>query len=202
MAKEKEVKRQAELAAAAEIGAWRHEPWRLEIVRAVLLGTHDPQSPLCQLRAQRHLLELIIRGWAWPEVLVNSARLWAPEVFLDALIGEMLETNPGVVTEAKLRQNLSLNPDGSIKSWDLGGCGLRALPELFGAVHTTGTLWLNYNRLSSLPDSFRLITVGRDLWLQYNQLQDQANPDHTGWGGITWGGYSLPECQWCGLQRR
>ena len=69
-------------------------PWRLEIVRAVLLGTHDAQSPLCQLQGQRSVLELIIRGWAWPEVLVNSARLWAPELFLDVLMAEMLEANP------------------------------------------------------------------------------------------------------------
>ena len=58
-------------------------PWRIEIVRVVLLGTHDAQSPLHQLQGQRSVLELIIRGWAWPEVLVNSARLWAPELFLD-----------------------------------------------------------------------------------------------------------------------
>ena len=123
-------------------------PWRLEIVRAVLLGTHDAQSPLCQLQGQESVLELIIRGWAWPEVLVNSARLWAPELFLDVLIAEMLEANQGV-TETKLRRGLYLNPDGSIKSWDLchGGCRLRALPELFGAVRTSAYLWLNFNQL-------------------------------------------------------
>ena len=138
-------------------------PWRLEIVRAVLLGTHDAQSPLCQLRSQHRLLELIIRRWAWPEVLVNSARLWAPELFLKSLIAEMLEVNPGV-TEAKLREGLGLNPDGSIHSWHLGGylsgCGLRALPELFGAVTATWYLRLDSNQLSSLPDSFGSITVG------------------------------------------
>ena len=37
-------------------------PWRNEIVRAVLLGTHDAQSPLCQLQGQRSVLELIIRS--------------------------------------------------------------------------------------------------------------------------------------------
>ena len=104
-------------------------PWRIEIVRVVLLGTHDAQSPLHQLQGQRSVLELIIRGWAWPEVLVNSARLWAPELFLDVLMAEMLAANPGV-TEAKLREGLGLNPDGSIHSWHLGGylsgCGLRA----------------------------------------------------------------------------
>ena len=89
-------------------------PWRIEIVRTVLRGTHDAQSPLHQLQGQRSVLELIIRGWAWPEVLVNSARLWAPELFLDVLIAELLEANPGV-TEAKLRKGLRLNPDGSIK---------------------------------------------------------------------------------------
>ena len=85
-------------------------PWRLEIVRAVLLGTHDAQSPLCQLQGQQSILELITRGWAWPEVLVNSARLWAPEPFLQVLIAEMVEANQGV-TEAELRQYqiLSLN---------------------------------------------------------------------------------------------
>ena len=66
-------------------------PWRLEIVRTVLLGTHDAQSPLFQLQGQQSVLELIIRGWAWPEVLLNSARLWAPKLFIDVLIAEMLD---------------------------------------------------------------------------------------------------------------
>ena len=61
-------------------------PWRIEIVRTVLLGTHDAQSPLCQLQGQQSVLELIIRGWAWPEVLVNSVKLWAPELFLAATV--------------------------------------------------------------------------------------------------------------------
>ena len=78
-------------------------PWRLDIARAVLRGTHDAQSPLHQLRSQHRLLELIIRGWAWPEVLVNSARLWEPML--------IAEINPGTATEAKLRDNLELNPD-------------------------------------------------------------------------------------------
>ena len=158
-------------------------PWRIEIVRAVLLGTHDAQSPLCQLQGQSSVLELIIRGWAWPEVLVNSARLWAPELFLDVLIAEMLEVNPGV-TEARLREGLVLNRDGSIKHWYLDRCELRALPELFGAVRTTGFLGLNNNRLTSLPDSFRSIYVGGHLWLHGNQLS--LLPDS--FGSITVGG--------------
>ena len=159
-------------------------PWRLEIVRAVLLGTHDPQSPLHQLRSEHRLLELIIRDWAWPEVLVNSARLWAPELFLDVLIAEMLEANPGAVTEAKLREKLKLNPDGSIKSWNLCNCGLRALPELFGAVTTTEFLYLHNNQLSSLSASFGSITVGGCLCLHHNQLS--LLPDS--FGSITVGG--------------
>ena len=158
-------------------------PWQLDIVRVVLRGTHDAQSPLCQLRGQQSVLELIFRGWAWSEMLVNSARLWAPELFLDVLIAEMLEANPGV-TEARLRnlgygeKRLELNPDGSIKSWILSRCGLRALPELFGAVTTTETLNLDSNKLSSLPASFGSITVGGDLWLGHNQLHDQDIPAH------------------------
>lgn len=159
-------------------------PWRLETVRAVLLGTHDAQSPLCQLQAQQSVLELIIRGWAWPDVLVNSARLWAKELFIDVVIAEMLEANPGAVTEAKLREGLELNPDGSIKCWNLRRCGLRALPELFGAVCTTGHLVLSDNQLSYLPDSFGSVTVGGDLYLSDNQLS--SLPDS--FGSITVGG--------------
>ena len=51
------------------------------------------------------------------------------------MIAEILEANPGV-TETDLREGLELNPDGSIKIWGLYRCGLRALPELFGAVCT------------------------------------------------------------------
>ena len=139
----------------------------------MLLGTHDAQSPLRQLRSQHRLLELIIRDW----VLVT------PEVlFLEVLIAEMLEVNPGV-TEARLRKGLELNPDGSIKGWDLNWCGLRALPELFGAVRTTEYLLLNFNELTSLPDSFGSITVGGDLRLYYNDLS--SLPDS--FGSITVG---------------
>ena len=46
-------------------------PWRFEIFRAVLRGTHDVQSPLCQLRAQHHILEQSIRCWAWSERVVT-----------------------------------------------------------------------------------------------------------------------------------
>ena len=85
---------------------------------------------------------------------------------------------------AELRKGLELNPDGSIESWDLAGCGLRALPELFGAVTTTGDLGLGYNQLSSLPASFGSITVGEDLYLSSNQLS--SLPDS--FGSITVGG--------------
>ena len=107
------------------------------------------------------------------DVLVNNARLWAPELFLKVLIEEMLEANPGV-TEATLRMGLRLNPDGSINTWILYNCNLRVLPELFGAVRTTDTLGLYGNQLSSLPESFGSITVGGNLYLYDNQLDDQT----------------------------
>ena len=95
-------------------------PWQLDIVRTVLLGISDEQSQLCQLQGKGDILENIIKNWAWPDVLVNSARLWETEKLLNVLIGEMLEVNPHrQVTEAKLRQKLQLNPDGSIKNWYL-----------------------------------------------------------------------------------
>ena len=150
-------------------------PWRLDIIRAVLLGIHDPQSPLCQLRSNVNLCELIIRGFVWSEMLVNWARDWQSEMFLEVLLAEMIAVNPGT-TEDQLRylpnQNLRLvlNPDGSIKSWNLNRCGLRVLPELFGAVCTTGYLWLDHNQLNSLPDSFGSIVVGDDLGLDNNHL--------------------------------
>ena len=56
--------------------------------------------------------------------------------------------------------------DGTLESWNLIGCNLTALPEEFGAVRTTGDLWLNNNQLTSLPESFGNITVGGDLHLK------------------------------------
>ena len=117
-------------------------------------------------------------------MLINSARLWEPILLVDVLIAELLKDNPGTATEAKLREELRLKPDGSIKSWNLRSCGLRALAELFGAVCTTGDLSLSSNQLSSLPDSFGSITVGGDLWLRNNQLS--SLPDS--FGSITVGG--------------
>lgn len=46
------------------------QSWRL---RAVLRGTHDPQSPLYQLKARSYLLEIIIRDSPWPEGVVQPA---------------------------------------------------------------------------------------------------------------------------------
>merc|ERR1711865_175501 len=57
--------------------AFKSAPWQLQIVRALLRGTHDGQSSLHQLRAQHRLLEEIIK----PLV---------PAVFRNALLAEML----------------------------------------------------------------------------------------------------------------
>lgn len=142
---------------------------KLPLVFFVMRGTHDPNSPLFLMAGKEELLHQILYIWAWPEVLVNSARLWKPQLLIETLIAEMLEANCGV-EEAKLRKGLVLKPDGTVVSWDLRDCRLRALPELFGALDTTGDLGLGDNQLSSLPDSFGSITVGGTLGLQYNQL--------------------------------
>ena len=76
--------------------------------------------------------------------------------------------SPGT-TEAKLREGLSFNGD-TLKRWDLRECNLTALPEEFGAVRTTGDLWLHNNKLTSLPESFGNLRVGGVLWLHDNQL--------------------------------
>ena len=142
------------------------------------MGTYDPQSKLFQLQGMRDtVLRLIIMYWAWPEMLVNSARLWEPSVLVDEIIAEMIKCNPGV-TEANLRVSLVWNDDGSIRDWDMAKFSIRSLPELFGAVRTTGDLRLDNNQLSSLPDSFGLIEVGGALWLYNNQLS--SLPDSFG----------------------
>lgn len=126
------------------------------MVRDLLRGTHDDQSPLHQLRAQHRLLEEIIK----PLV---------PELFLNALLAEMVKANPDT-TEERLRRGLILHRDGSIDAWSLGYRSLSVLPELFGGVRTTGNLWLNHNKLTSLHESFGSITVGGNLRLQENKL--------------------------------
>ena len=85
-------------------------PWQLDIVAALLMGSHDAQSPLSQLRAQGHLIELIVH-WTWPEVLANCARRWDAKLFMNMLVAAMLEMNPHT-TEAFLRQGLALRPVG------------------------------------------------------------------------------------------
>merc|ERR1711934_1235274 len=145
-----------------------HPLCQLSIDWMVLKGTYDPNSNLYQLKGVRDtVLRLIIVYWAWPEVMINSARLWKPCLFMKRLSAEMLAVNPHV-TEAELWEHLTLNPDESIDRWVLKK--LRALPELFGAVRATGDLILAYNQLSSLPDSFGSIEVGGKLLLQYNKL--------------------------------
>lgn len=148
----------------------QHSLRQLRIGWMVLMGTYDPQSKLFQLQGMRDtVLRLIIMYWAWPEMLVNSARLWEPSVLVDEIIAEMIKCNPGV-TEANLRVSLVWNDDGSIRDWDMAKFSIRSLPELFGAVRTTGDLRLDNNQLSSLPDSFGSIVVARNLYLNGNQL--------------------------------
>ena len=147
--------------------------WNLEIVRALLRGTHDDHSPLRYLRACSDITEII----------VSEA---VPEVFLITLLAEMLKFNPHT-TEAVLWQNLTINArdhDGTICEWDLRPCKLSVLPEMFGDVRTSGDLWLSQaqnsvtdylrrsaillghnNQLTSLPDSFGSIQVGGSLGL-------------------------------------
>ena len=57
--------------------------WQHATVRELLRGTHDSQSLFGYLRAQHHILEGIVR------------RL--PEVFLNALLDEMLKANPAAI---------------------------------------------------------------------------------------------------------
>jgi len=47
-------------------------PWRVNIIRAFLRGTHDPQSPLHHLRCKHGILESIVADWVWPELFVNA----------------------------------------------------------------------------------------------------------------------------------
>eukprot|EP00656_Telonema_subtile_P057074 TRINITY_DN9300_c2_g1_i1.p4 TRINITY_DN9300_c2_g1~~TRINITY_DN9300_c2_g1_i1.p4 ORF type:complete len:115 (-),score=14.76 TRINITY_DN9300_c2_g1_i1:449-793(-) len=39
---------------------------------------------------------------------------------------------------ARIRRDLMFNVDGTLRFWNLQGCGLPALPEEFGMVRTTG----------------------------------------------------------------
>ena len=129
--------------------------WQIQIVRRLLLGTHDDNSPLRHLRAQHHILEMIFKS--------------IPELFPNTVIAQMLLANPNANNE-KLRAGLTLNQDGSIDEWNLSFCDLVVLPELFGGIRTTGDLTLDNNQLSSLPKSFGSIVVGGSLYLINNQL--------------------------------
>ena len=59
--------------------------WLIDIVRALLRGTHDAQSSLRHLRGQSHLLELIVKCFV---------------LSVDALVIELLEANPRGMREA------------------------------------------------------------------------------------------------------
>ena len=138
-------------------------PWSHGVVHAMLLGTHDHNSPLHKLRTNYHLLELIIVRWVWPEL------------FLNALIVDVHKANSAVVTEAKLREGLKLNPDGSINNWDLSRCNLMILPDSFCSIRVSNNLLLCRNKLRSLPDSFGLIKVCGHLSLSNNVFNTLPN---------------------------
>lgn len=80
-------------AAMAEQESRRVEPWQCAMVRTLLLGTHDPNSLMHPLKGMHVILELIVRGWTWPErfmiakiePLFNNP-LWVRERSQDALL--------------------------------------------------------------------------------------------------------------------
>ena len=151
-------------------------PW-VHHVRAVLRGTLDAGSPLRLLSSE--VLQMILNEWerAWPEMLVNIARRWTPEIFIETLISELIKANPNACS-GSLSQGLKLNKDGTIKSWTINSRELKNLPELFGAIVTTENLSLHDNQLGSLPNSFGYIQVGGDLTLDTNRLT--SLPDSIG----------------------
>ena len=81
------------------------------------------------------------------------------------VLAHLCGCSPGT-TEAQLREGLRFNGDGTLERWNLIGCNLTALPEEFGAVRTTGTLYLHVNKLTSLPESFGNLRVGGNLVLK------------------------------------
>jgi len=126
-------------------GGYSH--WQIDIIRVLLMGTHDTRSALRHLRAQHRLLELIV------------SLVW-PELFMKALTSQILKANPSA-TEDMLYKKLKLDSDGCIISWDLSSCKLRTLPELFGGIRTSGTLYLI--TISSAACQSRL---DRSLWVE------------------------------------
>lgn len=146
-------------------------PWRLDIVRAFLMGTHDPQSPLHQLCSQQDILEKFFKSHVLTtsKVMINSAKCWPQNLFWNQLITEIVECNPHL-TKNQLLSWLKYNPDGTICGWDLAGCNLKKLPELFGALNTPDfCLDISNNNLETLPDSFGFIHVS-NLVMHYNKF--------------------------------
>eukprot|EP00656_Telonema_subtile_P019698 TRINITY_DN2091_c0_g2_i1.p2 TRINITY_DN2091_c0_g2~~TRINITY_DN2091_c0_g2_i1.p2 ORF type:complete len:157 (-),score=29.46 TRINITY_DN2091_c0_g2_i1:88-558(-) len=88
---------------------------------------------------------------------------------VEMLILCIMRSSPGA-DEARIRNGLCFNGNGTLRWWDLRLCGLTALPEEFGMVRTTGKLDLSSNQLASLPESFGALTVGRNLELHHNRL--------------------------------
>merc|ERR1719272_1652110 len=101
-----------------------------------------------------HLESIMLGLWKSKDALAAT----------DTLI-KLIMTQCPDANEAKIREGLQFNKDGSLHNWDMCECNLEALPELFGTLRATGYLYLARNNLTSLPESFGNIRVGGDLAL-------------------------------------
>ena len=103
---------------------------------------------------------------------------------MEEVVRDLVDLNPHLTVE-ELMERVTFEEDGcTLKSWDLAGKGLTALPESIGDLTVRGDLILGYNQLRTLPESFGSLTVGGDLILGQNQLRTLPES----FGSLTVGG--------------
>lgn len=108
---------------------------------------------------------------------------------LQELKTAMLDANPHLNPDQIQRVEgggVSVNPDGTVRNWNLTKCGLTCLPDIIGDLEATGSVMFNSNnvtsltqklivhagthcvlwQLTSLPASIGGLIVGRDLDLR------------------------------------
>ena len=142
------------------------------------------------------------------DMLVRVAR---NETLIPTLLTALVELNPDMRIESLNQPEWIADPQneecGRMKSWQLGGARLVALPEEFGQLSVVelldlshnklealpvsfggiscSTLRLNNNALSELPESFGELCVAEDVSLRANNLTSVPAP----FVGIKVGGY-------------
>ena len=143
---------------------WEPSPFasRKGFLMQMLSRTTHTDCPFAILEGDYNLLDMILQFVPLLEVVHQMVKL-------NRGVTEFKLRKKELFVNVEFRERMHFDEDGCIRFWDLSGCKLKQLPELFGTLRLPNELSLEGNELESLPASFGGIET-KSLSLEGNQL--------------------------------